>query len=45
MQLAPHARARTDELSRMVKATIDAIQQSRASERTKAFAQRLQAQW
>ena len=45
MQLAPRARARTDEVSRMAKSAIDAVKHSRASEGTKAFAQRLQAQW
>ena len=45
LQLAPRARARTDELARMVAAVIDKVKHSRASEGTKAFAQRLHAQW
>ena len=44
-QLAPRARARTDELLRRVETAIAGVQHSRASEGTKAFAKRLHAQW
>ena len=43
--LAPHARARTDDIARMVRAAIDTVMRSKVPEGTKAHARRVWAQW